>query len=79
MCVCVLGGGGGDTDTFIYAPSVTVKNQYKQDHEDVIGYNGYLRNSRLCQFIEIVHKIINWYITNNCLLVLYKHIIQLWC
>ena len=22
---------------------------------------GYLRNSHLCQFTEIVHKIINWY------------------
>ena len=37
-------------------------------------------NSHLCQFIEIVHKIINWYriwkIPNNCLSVLYKHIIQ---
>ena len=30
------------------------------------------------QFIEIVHKIINWYMKNvkNCLSVLYKHIIQ---
>ena len=35
-------------------------------------------NSHLCQFIEIVHKIINWYMknANNCLAVLYKHIIQ---
>ena len=35
-------------------------------------------NSHLCQFIEIVHKIFNWYMKmpNNCLLVLYKHIIQ---
>ena len=35
-------------------------------------------NSHLRQFIEIVHKIINWYmkIPNNYLSVLYKHIIQ---
>ena len=30
-------------------------------------------NSHLCQFIEIVRKIINWYMKNA---VLYKHIIQ---
>ena len=54
--VCVEGGGGGHTDTYIYVPSV--KNQHKRD---VTGYNGYLRNSNLCQFIEIFHKIINWY------------------
>ena len=33
-------------------------------------------NSHLCQFIEIVYKIINWYMQNNYLSVLYKHIIQ---
>ena len=35
-------------------------------------------NSHQCQFIEIVHKIINWYMKNakNYLSVLYKHIIQ---
>ena len=35
-------------------------------------------NGNLCQFNEIVHKIINWYMKNpnNYLLVLYKYIIQ---
>ena len=33
-------------------------------------------NSRLCQFIEIVHKIINEKCQNNYLSMLYKHIIQ---
>ena len=43
----------------IYLPSV--KNHYKRV---VFGYNNLwlFNNSHLCQFIEIVHKIINWYI-----------------
>ena len=57
VCVCVGGGGGGGANRHvIYVPSV--KNQYKRV---VIGY---MVIYRLCQFIEIVHKIINWYIKN---------------
>ena len=51
MCVC--GGGGGAQRHVIYVP--LVKNQYKR----VV-----FANSHLCQFIEIVHKIINWYMKN---------------
>ena len=49
MCVCG-GGGGGAHRHVIYVPSV--KNQYKRV---VFGYM-----VSLCQFIEIVHKVINW-------------------
>ena len=38
-----------------------VKNQYKQDVIGNMVIFGYLRNSYLCQFIEIFNKIINWY------------------
>ena len=47
-------GGGGAHRHVIYVPSV--KNHYKRV---VFGCN-----SHLCQFIEIVHKIINWYMKN---------------
>ena len=48
----------------IYVPSV--KNQYKQV---VIGYHIWLfTNNHLCQFIVIVHLIINWYMKNAKLL-----------
>ena len=50
-----MGGGGGHTYTYIYVPSV--KNQYKRCN----WIYGYLRNSHLCQFIEIFNKIINCY------------------
>ena len=43
----------------IYVP--LVKNQYKLV---VFGYIWLLNNSHLYQFIEIVHKIINWYMKN---------------
>ena len=42
------GGGGGAHRHVIFVPS------------DVWLFN----NSHLCQFIEIVHKIINWYMKN---------------
>ena len=62
VCVCVqwrrkvpkgvcVWGGGGHTYTYIYVPSV--KNQYKRD---VIEYMVIY-----VMVIEIVHKIINWY------------------
>ena len=55
MCVCGRGGGGGEAHRHvIYVPSV--KNQYKRV---VFGYMVIY-----CQFIEIVHKIINWYMKN---------------
>ena len=44
----------------IYVPSV--KNQYKRV---VFGYMDIFTNSHLCQFIEIVQKIINWYMKNG--------------
>ena len=53
--VCVCGGGGGGHRHIIYVPSV--KNQYKRF---LFGFT----NIHLCQFIEIVHKIINWYMKN---------------
>ena len=53
MRVC---GGGGAHRHVIYVPSV--KNQYKR----VVF--GYMVIYYLCQFIEIVHKIINWYMKN---------------
>ena len=57
MCVCG-GGGGGAHRHVIYVPSV--KNQYKE-----LCLNIWLfTNSHLCHFIEIVHKIINWYMKN---------------
>ena len=63
MCVCLGGGGGGlgAHRHVIYVPSV--KNQYKRV---VFGYLDIwlFTNSHLCQFIEIVHKIINWYMKN---------------
>ena len=56
MCVCVGGGGGGANRHVIYVPSV--KNQYLNElYLDIWLFT----NSHLCQFIEIVHKIINWY------------------
>ena len=54
VCVCVGGGGGGHRH-IIYVP--LVKDQYKLDI-------WLLNNSHLYQFIEIVHKIINWYMKN---------------
>ena len=52
------GGGEGAHRLVIYVPSV--KNQYKR-----VVFGGILfTNSHLCQFIEIVHKIINWYMKN---------------
>ena len=63
--------GGGAHRHVIYVPSV--KNQYKRVlYLDIWLFN----NSHLCQFIEIVHNIINWYMKDNYLSVLYKHIIQ---
>ena len=58
MCVCVGGGGGGAHRHVIYVPSV--KNQYNELYLDIWLFN----NSHLCQFIEIVDKIINWYMKN---------------
>ena len=55
MCVCGGGGGGGAHRHVIYVPSV--KNQYKRVVFDIWLFN----NSHLCQFNEIVHKIVNWY------------------
>ena len=52
------GGGGGAHRYVIYVPSV--KNQYKRVYLDIWLFS----NSHLCQFIEIVHKIINWYMKN---------------
>ena len=49
-CVCVW-GGGGDTYTYIYVPSV--KNQYKRDVIEYIVIN--------VMVIEIFHKIMNRY------------------
>ena len=57
VCVCV--GGGGAHKHVIYVPSV--KNQYKPVYLDIWLFN----NSHLCQFIEIVDKIINWYTPNT--------------
>ena len=54
------GGGGGGAHIHIIYVSL-VKNPCKRV---VFGYNGYLHNSHLCHFIEIVHKIINWYMKN---------------
>ena len=61
VCVCVRGGGGGGAHRHvIYIPSI--KNQYKRV---VFGYMViYQIYGYLCQFIEIVHKIINWYMKN---------------
>ena len=53
MCVCVCGGGGGG-HTYMYLRSRTIKNEL---YLDIWLFT----NSHLCQFIEIVHKIINWY------------------
>ena len=55
MCVGWGGVGGGGYIHVIYEPSV--KNQYKRV---VFGY----MVIHLCHFIEIVHKIINWYMKN---------------
>ena len=61
MCVGGGGGGGGAQRHVIYVPSV--KNQYKRV---VFGlYIWLFNNSHLCQFIEIVHKIINWNMKNT--------------
>ena len=54
----VCGGGGGAHRHVIYVPSV--KNQYKR----VVMHIWLFNNSHLCQFIEIVHKIIIWYMKN---------------
>ena len=48
MCVCGGGGGGGAHRHVIYG------------YLDIWLFT----NSHLCQFIEIVHKIINWYMKN---------------
>ena len=53
--VCVGGGGGGAQRHVIYVP--LVKNEL---YLDIWLFT----NSHLCQFIEIVHKIINWYMKN---------------
>ena len=53
---CVYGGH----IHVIYVPSV--KNQYKRVVFEYMVI--YYTNSHLCQFIEIVHKIINWYMKN---------------
>ena len=68
VCVCVCARAdihkqwrskvpksGGAHRHVIFVPSV--KNQYKR----VVWL---FTNSHLCQFIEIVHKIINWYMKN---------------
>ena len=52
------GGGGGAHRHVKYVPSV--KNQYKRV---VFGYMA-IYEFHLCQFIEIIHKIINWYMKN---------------
>ena len=49
-----VGGGGGANIHVMYVPSV--KNQYKELYLDI----WLCTNSHLCQFIEIVLKIINW-------------------
>ena len=53
-----MGGGGGAHIHVIYVPSV--KKHYNELYLDVWLFT----NSHLCQFIEIVHKIINWYMKN---------------
>ena len=50
VCVCVCGGGGGATQT----------RNLNELYLDIWLFT----NSHLCQFIEIVHKIINWYMKN---------------
>ena len=67
------GGGGGGTQTrnlCTFGKEPNINELYL----DIWLFT----NSYLCQFIEIVHKIINWYMKkpNNYLSVLYKHIIQ---
>ena len=54
--MCVWGGGGGGHTDIIYVPSI--KNEL---YLDIWLFT----NSHLCQFIEIVHKIINWYMKHN--------------
>ena len=55
--VCVsVGGGGGAYRYVIYVPSTNINDLYL----DIWLFT----NSHLCQFIEIVHKIINWYNKN---------------
>ena len=54
-----MGGGGGAHRHVIYVPSVKRTN-INELYLDVWLFN----NSHLCQFIEIVHKIINWYMKN---------------
>ena len=54
MCVCV-GGGGGAHRHVIYV--LSVKNNINELYLDIWLFN----SSHLCQFIEIVRKIINCY------------------
>ena len=54
MCV----GGGGAHKYVIYVPSE--RTNINELYLDIWLFN----NSHLCQFIEIVHKIINWYMKN---------------
>ena len=58
VCVCVWGGGGGAHKYVIYVPSE--RTNINELYLDIWLFN----NSHLCQFIEIVHKIINWYMKN---------------
>ena len=60
MCVCG-GGGGGEGGGGTHTRNLCTfgkKNNINELYLDVWLFN----NSHLCQFIEIVHKIINWYI-----------------
>ena len=63
--MCVWGGGGRRAHRHvIYVPSVKNPN-INELYLDIWLFT----NSHLCQFIEIVHKIINWYMKNAKLFV----------
>ena len=50
------GGGGTQIHTFIYLIRTNINELYL----DIWLFH----NSHLCQFIEILHKIINWYMND---------------
>ena len=54
VCVCVCGGGGGGTQ------ARNLRTNINELYLDIWLFT----NSHLCQFVEIVHKIINWYMKN---------------
>ena len=61
MCVCGRGGGGGAHKHVIYVPSV-IRTNINELYLDIILW--LFTNNHLCQFIEIVYKIINCYMKN---------------